>query len=96
MGYFDSGCRGICFLSPFVRTDCLGRRFCSNVMARLKLGLRAASGSWCRERSSHSVPSAWVISKGVPGFWLSSSRHGVRSRIEFVQMRCPLLRQVSC
>ncbi|EIM79602.1 uncharacterized protein STEHIDRAFT_163431 [Stereum hirsutum FP-91666 SS1] len=31
-----------------------------------------------------------------PGFWLGSSRRGVRSRIEFVQMRCPLLRQASC
>lgn len=28
-----------------------------------------------------------------PGFWLDSSRRGVWSRIEFIQMRRPLLRQ---
>lgn len=66
------------------------------VMAGLARSARAASDSVCGERSSRSAPSAWAISKGVPGFWLGSSRRGVLSRVEFVQMRRPLLRQASC
>lgn len=31
-----------------------------------------------------------------PGFWLSPSRCGVQSKVEFVQMRRPLLMQTLC
>jgi hypothetical protein len=37
------------------------------VTTGLKLGLRAASVSWCGERSSRSAPSAWAISEGFCG-----------------------------